>query len=378
MQLSICVIAKNEQARLGRALGSVAAVADEIVVADTGSTDDTVAVAASCGARVVHFSWVDDFSAAYNFSIDHARGRWILLLDADEELLENSLAEVRAAIARDEALAYTVMRRDLVDESKPDVYSKMLHVRLFRNRPDLRFVGRIHHQFIQPLSEIAVREELRVVPSKIEICHYGYAGDQREAKLHRAARLMELELRDRPGQFYYLVELGRTWLALGDARGEKLLTEAAQMVKARHPQAVQPGGMLAALLEHVLASDVLPRGFPLSLEAANDLAQRHFPNSIPLLWQRGLQDFKHGRFGPCARLLERIIQLAKTDGYDMLASFDPQIMGGRAILNLGVCYVRLGRIDDARNCFRQLLDSPQYQQQATANLKAIARLHNAG
>lgn len=374
MRLSVCVIAKNEQARIGRALGSVATVADELVVVDTGSTDDTVAIAANCGARIVHFPWVDDFSGAYNVAIDHAHGQWILQLDADEELVEDSAALVHDAIARDDVLAYSVLRRDLVDETKPEMYSKMLHMRLFRNRPDLRFVGRIHHQFIEPLPAIEARENLQVLPSKIELWHYGYAGNQGDAKLRRAAHLMDLELQDRPGQFYYLVELGRTWLAMGDARGESLLVEAAQMVKDRHPQALEPAGMLAALLEHIIACDVLPEGFPLSIDEASELAQRYFPNSVPLLWQRAIQDFKRGQFASCARMLEHIIQLGRTDGYDMLASFDPEIMGGRAILNLGVCYVRLGRVDDARNRFRELLNTPKYHQQAEANLKAIAGL----
>jgi tetratricopeptide (TPR) repeat protein len=377
VQLSVCVIAKNEQARLGRALGSVASIADEIVVADTGSTDDTVGVALKHGARVVQFPWVDDFSAAYNFSIDQARGRWILLLDADEKLLESSQAAMLGAISRDDTLAYSVMRRDLVDESRPDFYSKMLHLRIFRNRPDLRFIGRIHHQFIEPLSAIAAREQLQVLPAPVELVHYGYVGNQKEAKLHRAAHLMELELQDRPGQFYFLVELGRTWLALHDARGEALLTEAAQMVKDRRPEALEPGGMLAALLEHVLATDILPSGFPLTRELASELAVRHFPNSIPLIWQRALHDFKQGRFAACARLLESVVHLAKIDAYDMRSSFDPQIMGERAVLNLGVCYVRLGRIDDAQIHFRQLLDSSQFQQQAQSNLNAIAQLKRA-
>jgi hypothetical protein len=241
----------------------------------------------------------------------------------------------------------------------------------------LRFVGRIHHQFIEPLAEISARERLQVLPAPVELVHYGYVGDYKEAKLRRAAHLMELELQDRPGQFYFLVELGRTWLALGDARGEALLTEAAQMVKQQRADALEPGGMLAALLEHVLATDVLPRGFPLSREMASQLALRHFPNSIPLLWQHALQDFKRGRFAACAMQLETIVDLAKTDGYDMRASFDPRIMGDRAILNLGVCYVRLGRLDEARVRFRQLLRSSQCQQQAVANLKAIERLGNS-
>ena len=84
--LSVTIIAKNEERNLAT-LSSVADVADEVIVTDTGSTDRTVDVARRHQARVLHFPWIDDFAAAHNFGMSHADCDWILMLDADEELL---------------------------------------------------------------------------------------------------------------------------------------------------------------------------------------------------------------------------------------------------------------------------------------------------
>src|SRR5262245_35181283 len=82
--LSLCMIVKNEAAHLEAALESVRGLADEIVVADTGSVDGTREVAARFGARLLGFEWCDDFSAARNFVLEHATGDWVLSIDADE------------------------------------------------------------------------------------------------------------------------------------------------------------------------------------------------------------------------------------------------------------------------------------------------------
>src|SRR5690242_5378631 len=81
--ISACLIVKNEEANLLRCLGSIRSSVDEIVVVDTGSTDRTVSVAESLGARVFHFEWCDDFSAARNESLRHAIGDWIIWVDGD-------------------------------------------------------------------------------------------------------------------------------------------------------------------------------------------------------------------------------------------------------------------------------------------------------
>ncbi len=85
-KLSLCIIARNEAHILGRVLSAASQFCDEMIVVDTGSTDDTVSVAAAAGAKVHHFAWIDDFAAARNYSFAQATGDWFLWLDADDVL----------------------------------------------------------------------------------------------------------------------------------------------------------------------------------------------------------------------------------------------------------------------------------------------------
>ena len=84
VRISACVITKNESESLPKWLDSMGRIADEMVVVDTGSTDETVSIARAAGARVCFFQWVDDFAAAKNYALDQATGDWVLFLDADE------------------------------------------------------------------------------------------------------------------------------------------------------------------------------------------------------------------------------------------------------------------------------------------------------
>ena len=214
--LSACIIARNAAGTLGDTLASLAGVADETVVVDTGSTDDTVAVARAAGARIEHFKWIDDFSAAVNHAVRQCRLPWVFNLDSDETLMAHSVKEVTALLQRDDLFAATVLRRDLVDLEDRRRYSRMRQLRLFRNDPRLKYRGRIHRQFVPSADDLAARDGRVVAHSEVEIEHVGYAGDQPLAKRQRNARHMELELADRPDQFYFLVELGRTYALLND------------------------------------------------------------------------------------------------------------------------------------------------------------------
>ena len=100
--LSVCMIVKNEEALLNDCLASVKSVADEVIVVDTGSDDKTVEIAESHGARIFTIEWTDDFSAARNFSLEQAKGNWILVVDADEHLAEEDLEKVRNWISKKE------------------------------------------------------------------------------------------------------------------------------------------------------------------------------------------------------------------------------------------------------------------------------------
>jgi glycosyltransferase involved in cell wall biosynthesis len=141
--LSLCMIVKNEECNLPRCLDSVRDLAGELIVVDTGSTDRTPSIAASYGAKVVPFDFtIVDFAAARNRSIALARGRWILVLDADESLDRASAAIIERLTTLDENAGYFLERRNYASDSPGPTTDYV--VRLFPNRPNHRYRGRVH------------------------------------------------------------------------------------------------------------------------------------------------------------------------------------------------------------------------------------------
>lgn len=369
--LSVCLIARNEESSLPRAIRSVEGVAGEIIVADTGSTDGTEQAARELGAVIYRFPWCEDFSAARNFAISHARGDWIFWLDADEELLPESADELRACMARDDALAYFVRRQDLQQADRLDFYTMMWQLRLFRRREDLRFLGRCHPHFQPDLEEIAEQTGLQISTSSITMRHYGYVGELRESKLRRAARLLELELRERPGQIYYQIELGRTLLMLGYERGHEILLQASTRLPALMQQQDAPTPVFGQLVEYLLhlPAERLPADLtPAFLE---DLVNRWFFASPPLIWILAQRAAEAGRYEESERLLRRLVQMGKDHSYDQWISFDPCLVGCDAKLNLGVCLVRKSCLEEAKAIFTELLQDPLRAKEAREYLGAI-------
>jgi tetratricopeptide (TPR) repeat protein len=141
--LAACLIVRDEAARLPACLASLSGV-DRIVVIDTGSTDDTVAVARSLGATVGFFPWADDFAAARNAALSTTDADWVLMIDADERLGDGGVAAIRAAIVADAEA--TVILAPIVINAGDDAVGGSLHrvSRLFARRPGRHYRGRIH------------------------------------------------------------------------------------------------------------------------------------------------------------------------------------------------------------------------------------------
>src|SRR5207245_1820404 len=119
-------------------------VADEIIVADTGSKDRTIEIAAGLGAKVSSVEWQDDFSAARNFALDQATGDWVLWLSPDEELQSIARPYLDALLNHESALGYWIRVLEPPQAARPDFFTEPVQPRLFRRQPDIRFKGRLH------------------------------------------------------------------------------------------------------------------------------------------------------------------------------------------------------------------------------------------
>jgi tetratricopeptide (TPR) repeat protein len=374
MSLSVCLVTRNEEHNLPRVLRSVAGVADQVIVADTGSTDRTAAVAAELGATVRVFDWTDDFAAARNFAVSLATGDWILSLNPDEELLPASRPLVANCLTQTNALGFSVVVQEVMQAARPEYCTETVQLRLYRRRPDLHFVGRLHAHLDPPLEELARREGKPIYPAPITIRHHAYLSVLTEPKLRWAARLLELELRDRPGQLAMLIDYGNTLLQLKDPAGHNMMADAVeQILPLRHAPAA-PVLQVQLLLEYLLTVSPQNTKSRLSRDEAWELALRWFPTSPPLFWWRAAQLFREGDIRQAADLLAQLVEFGQTGRYDRTFGFDPSIIRENALANLGACFTRLRQLDRAEQCFQQLLASPTHQAQAAQNLAVVENL----
>ena len=186
--LSLNIIVRDEAGCIARCLRSVSGVVDEIVVVDTGSTDETMPIAKTFGARVCEFPWRDDFSAARNHGLLHCRGQWVLTLDADEQLDSETTDLIRPAILEPGRDLYYLRVLNLLPGGLTG--SEVRLIRLFRNVPGTCYMGRIHEQLVQNLpSSVGGILDTRVL-------HYGYdpALMAKKDKISRNMRLLQLGL----------------------------------------------------------------------------------------------------------------------------------------------------------------------------------------
>ncbi|MBM4423076.1 MAG: tetratricopeptide repeat protein [Chloroflexi bacterium] len=178
--ITLCLIAKNEAAYLPKLFESAREAVDEIVLVDTGSTDDTVAIGKSFNAKVVRYEWRADFAAAKNEALKHATGQWVLFLDGDMAIEEGGAAKIQAAVASGIAGAYNInIHSPLADGVSEDIVAQPW---LFQNAPGVEWEGAIHERILPSLQAAG----LQPAHTDVVVYHFGYAS--REAVQRRASR----------------------------------------------------------------------------------------------------------------------------------------------------------------------------------------------
>lgn len=211
--LSISMIVKNEEKMLNGALESIKHIADEIVIIDTGSNDNTLEIAKKYNAKIGHFKWIDDFSAARNESLKLCTSDWILYLDADERLDERSQLIIKDLISNtsDDIGAYYCILDSTYNTKKgeSEVHTGA-YPRLFRNLkyPRISFRGKIHEQISPSINEAGYK----IAKSPIKIIHLGYAQELEvlDNKAKRNYQLLMKQISEKPRDGYLWYQLGQT------------------------------------------------------------------------------------------------------------------------------------------------------------------------
>ena len=189
LKISACYIAKNEAKNLAKSIKSLKNQVNEIVMVDTGSTDNTIAVARKLGAKVYSFSWQNDFSKARNFALSKAKGDWLILLDADEYFTAKTAGNIRQVIRQAQQVDGLLVQLVNYDVDKEEVQNYFNALRIVRKQIGLHYEGWIHEEL--KLSGDNSMKLAQVPANMLEIYHTGYATSVSQQKIKRNLRMLQ-------------------------------------------------------------------------------------------------------------------------------------------------------------------------------------------
>lgn len=292
-KLSAAMIVRDEGHHLEACLRSIEGLVDEVVVVDTGSIDETCSIAPRFGARVYERPWDDDFAAARNSALERATGDWILYIDADERVRPIARCHLEPSLANEDLIGLRVVFHPSANVT---AYREL---RLFRNRPLIRFEG-VMHENIWP----GVVRHMRAHGGRIGECdvtfdHEGYEGDQ-TAKHHRNLPLLMRALADDPEHVYCWYHLGLVQQGLGHpAEARAAWLAGIDVVRKKGPIST---GALSYL--HLLEMEIAAGN---DCRDLLDEALELFPDVPHLVWLDGRLSMRDGCHHDAIRPLERLL-----------------------------------------------------------------------
>ncbi|WP_123042219.1 glycosyltransferase [Cohnella candidum] len=332
MKISVCLIVKNEENNLARALRSVPD-SFEIVVVDTGSTDRSVPIAQQFGAVTASYEWSDDFAAARNFAGSRATGDYILALDADEELPADTEEQLLRFVQQHPGKAGCVYINNVTGEE----IRRHRMVRFYPNRPEFRFAGTVHEQVYEN-GEPAVFE---ILP--LQVMHYGYEENEYEvkSKFERYLPLYEKHLADHPNDGYMLYQMGKLYYSIEDWAGAErhllLSMEQRQLDRLYYPvMLVMLGYVLKEQQRYAEAEQLLYPYVEL------------YPDFPDLFFLLGLLAMDTGKIQAVESYFAEALKIGDTDKYTSVYGVGTFL----AAYNLGVYYEVTGNKDLAGQCYR--------------------------
>lgn len=205
--ISVCMIVKNAESTLVRCLDQLKPYEVELVIVDTGSTDETRKIASKYTSMLFDYVWDNNFSAARNFAIQKASNDLILVIDSDEYITSFDLPSVMKMAEKHQGQIGRLLRRnEYIRNDQSYCYTERVN-RLF-SRKFYQYQGRIHEQLVRHDGSVG-----ETYPIDLVIDHSGYEGDVslRKKKTERNIKLLEQELLENPEDPYYIYQLGKSY-----------------------------------------------------------------------------------------------------------------------------------------------------------------------
>lgn len=214
MKLSICMMAKDEEKNLNRCLKSLVplmqSIDSELIIVDTGSKDNTIEIAKKYTDKVYFHKWNNNFSAMRNITIDYAKGDWIFIIDADEEIEDAS--EIILFLNSEYVNKYKSVMLNVknITNFEDNRYGIISSPRLFLNDGTFKYEGRIHNTPVYKTPTILLNTMLM---------HYGYVETDKELmekKFLRTSNILIEELKKDPDNIYYGYQLAVSYAMYKD------------------------------------------------------------------------------------------------------------------------------------------------------------------
>lgn len=368
--LSLCMIVKDEEAFIGQCLNSVQDAVDEIIVVDTGSTDQTKEVAKSCGAQVYEFAWTGNFSEARNYSIAKANGEWILWMDADEMLEKEDAIKLREGVRTSQKNILLIQLLNYVGKDEPNRYQlyTMNHHRLFRNNQNFEFTNAIHEQLHAKRGKI---DEAEVGLLPVRIYHFGYLEVvvQQKRKYERnMSMLKELEKSgtDNPWLYYHI--------ASEYYRMERYQEAFVSLNKAI-PQFLSMGQLPPSMLYHMKYSILIAAGSLDSARKGIEKALQIYPDYVDLHFYHGVILFKLHQY---AEALEAFMHCIEMGDFPSLHVSKKGTGSFYAYFYMGLTSEALGAYELAKKAYQSALDHYPNFPEVRERLHAIGKMKSEG
>lgn len=360
--VSFYMIVKNEEKYLEKCLNSVSGMVDEIIIVDTGSTDNSLKIAEQFEAKVINHKWEKDFSKARNIALKNCSHPWIFTLDADEELEKVSIKQIKALTLDPDIIAYTLIREDLNDKEGEEPQIGQLY-RFFQNLKDINYKLPIYESISESVAQIRKEKGMRLGKSKIKIKHYGYTNEAKSLHntfernqeiIQEALKAPELNDKDKVLLFTKLAVIyNKNKKELSQAqeyanRGLDIINKWDKTKQREYATIVELYDTLADICRQ-------QEDYEKALNYCKQGLEVH-ANAPTLIYKKAFILFLQKNYEQSIEVFHECLALGRNNDYYALIPFKKGILSYISLFGIGSCYVNLEKYALANVFFEQTLE----------------------